>query len=50
MQGTIGFGPVIIGAANVGVRKSLSWEIGVVAGLSDKSPNSTYRLLLEYEF
>ena len=50
MQGTIGFGPVIIGVANVGIRKSLSWEIGVVAGLSDKTPNSTCRLLLEYEF
>lgn len=49
-QDTIGFGPVIIGASNFGVRKSLSWEIGVIAGLSDKSPNSTYRLLLEYEF
>lgn len=49
-QDTVGIGPVLIGAANVGVRKSLSWEIGVIAGLSNKSPNSTYRLLLEYEF
>lgn len=31
-------------------RKSLSWEFGVIAGVSSKSPNSTYRLLLEYEF
>lgn len=49
-QNTVGIGPVLIGSANVGTRKSLSWEVGVIAGLSNKSPNSTYRVLLEYEF
>lgn len=49
-QDTVGFGPVVIGRANIGMRRSLSWEIGALAGLSDKSPNSTFRLLLEYEF
>jgi hypothetical protein len=49
-QNTVGIGPVLIGSANVGARKSLSWEVGVIAGLSKKSPNSTYRVLLEYEF
>lgn len=49
-QNTVGIGPVLIGSANVGARKSLSWEVGVIAGLSNKSPNSTYRVLLEYEF
>ena len=49
-QNTVGIGPVLIGTANVGTRKSLSWEVGVIAGLSNKSPNSTYRVLLEYEF
>jgi hypothetical protein len=49
-QDTVGIGPVLIGATNLGARKSLSWEFGVIAGVSSKSPNSTYRLLLEYEF
>lgn len=49
-QNTVGIGPVLIGSANVGTRKSLSWEVGVIAGLSNKSPNSTYRVLFEYEF
>jgi len=49
-QDTVGLGPVLIGATNLGARKSLSWEFGVIAGVSSKSPNSTYRLLLEYEF
>jgi len=49
-QNTVGIGPVLIGSANVGTRKSLSWEVGVIAGLSNKSPDSTYRVLLEYEF
>ena len=49
-QNTVGIGPVLIGSANVGTRKSLSWEVGVIAGLSNKSPNSTFRVLLEYEF
>jgi len=49
-QNTVGIGPVLIGSANVGTRKSLSWEVGVIAGLSNKSPDSTYGVLLEYEF
>jgi hypothetical protein len=46
----VGIGPVIIGQSKLGARKSLSWEFGVIAGLTAKSPNSTLRLLFEYEF
>ena len=49
-QDTVGIGPVIIGQSKLGARKSLSWEFGVIAGLTAKSPNSTLRLLFEYEF
>ena len=49
-QDTVGFGPAIIGESRLGSRKSLSWEAGVIAGLTATSPNSTLRLLIEYEF
>jgi len=35
---------------NLGIRKNLHWETGVIWGLGSDSPNSSFRFLLEYEF
>ncbi len=47
---TLGLGPVLMGENRFGNRKKLRWEFGVIAGLSDKTPNATLRALAEYEF
>ena len=49
-QDSRGLGPALLGAVNVGTRKTLRWEAGVIFGLDDKSPDTTFRLLLEFEF
>lgn len=49
-QQTLGLGPVIQGNVNLGVRKALHWQAGVILGLDDETPDRSYRLLLEYEF
>ena len=49
-QGTLGIGPVMLGNMRVGVRKNIIWEAGLILGIDDKTPNQTFRFLLEYEF
>lgn len=49
-QDSAGVGPVAIGRANVGIRKSLRWEAGVIFGLGSDSPDKALRFLLEFEF
>lgn len=49
-QDTTGLGPALLGNINMGSRKSLNWEAGIIFGISDSSPDQTFRLLLEYEF
>ena len=49
-QKTIGMGPIIQGNINVGVRRNLHWESGLILGLNKDSPDQTVRFLLEYEF
>jgi hypothetical protein len=49
-QGALGIGPVILGNMNVGVRKSISWEAGLILGIDSQTPDQTFRFLLEYEF
>ena len=49
-QNTIGLGPAFVGNMSLGVRKSLNWEAGLIFGLDDTTPDSTFRVLLEYEF
>lgn len=49
-QDSAGIGPVMMGSASLGVRKSLRWEAGVVFGLGSDSPDNSFRFLLEYEF
>ena len=49
-QDATGIGPVFLGNINLGTRKSLNWEAGVIFGADNESPDQTFRLLLEYEF
>lgn len=49
-QNTRGLGPAFAGNLNLGIRKSLNWEAGLIFGLDDETPDSTFRILLEYEF
>ncbi|MCH8265369.1 MAG: hypothetical protein IIC10_08220 [Proteobacteria bacterium] len=49
-QDATGIGPVILGKLNLGIRKSLNWEAGVIFGADSGSPDQTFRLLLEFEF
>jgi hypothetical protein len=41
---------VIQGNISLSLRKSLHWESGVIFGLGNDSPNTSYRFLIEYEF
>jgi len=49
-QDMTGIGPVVLGGMNVGTRKSMRWEAGVIFGTDNESPDQTFRFLLEYEF
>ncbi len=49
-QNTLGLGPAFGGNLNLGIRKSLNWEAGLIFGLDNETPDSTFRILLEYEF
>lgn len=49
-EDTLGLGPVLQGTWRTGVRRSLHWEAGLILGLDDKTPDQTWRFLLEYEF
>lgn len=49
-QNTLGLGPAFGGNLNLGIRKGLSWEAGIIFGLDNKTPDSTFRVLFEYEF
>lgn len=42
-------GPVGLGMFRIG-RQKLKWELGVLFGVDSKTPDKTYRVLLEYEF
>jgi len=49
-QDSRGIGPVIQGVVNVGIRKNLHWEAGAIFGLGSKSPDNSFRFLMEFEF
>lgn len=49
-QNSTAAGPALLGSASIGVRKSLHWEAGVMFGLDNESANTTFRVLLEFEF
>jgi len=49
-QDTLGLGPILMGEQRFGIRKKFQWELGIIAGLSDETPDATLRALVEYEF
>jgi len=49
-ENTRGLGPAFRGNVNVGIRKSINWEAGLIFGLDKDTPDQTFRFLLEFEF
>ncbi|MEJ2383006.1 MAG: hypothetical protein P8Y54_01255 [Xanthomonadales bacterium] len=49
-QDTRGIGPAVLGQAALGGRRQLRWEAGVIFGVGAQSPDTTLRLLFEFEF
>jgi len=49
-QGTQGLGPALLGQIRLPNRKKLNWEVGLIMGLENSSPNRTLRMLLDFEF
>ncbi|MGJ8689675.1 MAG: hypothetical protein ACSHXZ_09160 [Gammaproteobacteria bacterium] len=47
---TRGIGPVLTGLIRGKNKQKWYWEAGVIAPLNDTTPDSTFRLLLEFEF
>ncbi len=43
-------GAVLQGTESLGVAKKIHWEAGALTGVSEKSPDVTFRALMEYEF
>lgn len=49
-EDTRGIGPVALGLIRLGGKRQLRWEAGAIFGVDSKSPDTTLRFLLEYEF
>jgi len=49
-DGSFGLGPVLLGQIKLGGRQKLAWETGAIFGITDESPDLTWRFLLEFEF
>lgn len=49
-EDTRGLGPAVLGQVRLGGRRQLTWEAGAIFGLDSKSPDTTLRFLLEFEF
>ncbi|WP_237067527.1 hypothetical protein [Microbulbifer guangxiensis] len=45
-----GLGPIARGSHRFSDARRLTWEFGVILGLTDESPEQSWRLLVEYEF
>lgn len=45
-----GLGPVLSGTRRFSEGRKLHWELGVIMGLDKKSPDQSWKLVLEYEF
>ncbi|WP_160154661.1 hypothetical protein [Microbulbifer sp. ALW1] len=46
----LGIGPVAVGSWALEEGRKVRWEVGLIMGLTDESPDQSLRLLLEYEF
>jgi hypothetical protein len=49
-EDTRGMGPVALGMVRLGGKRQLRWEAGAIFGVDSKSPDTTLRFLLEFEF
>jgi hypothetical protein len=49
-EDTRGIGPAFMGQLPLGGRRQLRWEAGAIFGMDSKSPDTTLRFLLEFEF
>ena len=49
-EDTRAIGPVALGLVRFSGKRQLHWEAGVVFGVDSKSPDTTLRFLLEFEF
>lgn len=49
-EDTRALGPVLLGNIKLGVRQNLHWELGFFAGLDSKTPDTSMRAGIEYEF
>lgn len=49
-EGTRGIGPAIRGQVPLSGRRQLTWEAGAIFGVDSRSPDTTLRFLLEFEF
>lgn len=47
---TSALGPVATGLIRTGSQKKLRWETGVLFPLNNRTPDTTFRFLIEYEF
>jgi len=45
-----GIGPILLGDVRLANRKQLHWEAGAIAGLSNDTPDTTFKFLIELEF
>lgn len=49
-EDTRAVGPAVMGQVKLGNRRQLRWEAGAIFGIDSKSPDTTLRFLLEFEF
>ena len=49
-EDTRGIGPAALGQLPLGGRRQIKWEAGAIFGIDHKSPDTTLRFLLEFEF
>ncbi len=49
-ENTRALGPVVMGDLRLGTRKKLHWEVGIIFGLDNETPDHTFRFLTEFEF
>ena len=49
-EDTRGIGPAVLGQVRLGNKRQLKWEAGAIFGMDSKSPDTTLRFLLEFEF
>jgi hypothetical protein len=49
-QDTLAIGPALTGLIRVSQGKKLRWELGIFAGIDNKSPDQTVKANIEFEF